>query len=71
MVLAGVTHYEDTLLYAVRLLRSDENIMFVDVMPSVRFFAAQGKRALQHATATLRSSWFLILASAGRSAYIC
>ena len=46
MVLAGVTHYEDTLLYAVRFLRSDENIMFAAVMRSVRIFAAQDKRAL-------------------------
>ena len=68
IVLAAVTHYEDTLLYAVRFLRSDENIIFAAVMRSVRIFAAQDKRALWHATATLRISWFLMLAGAGRSA---
>ena len=46
MVLSGVTHYEDTLLYAVRYHRSDENIIFAAVMRSVRIFAAQDKRAL-------------------------
>ena len=44
--LAGVTHYKETLLYAVRFLRSDENIIFAAVMPSVRMFTAQDKRAL-------------------------
>ena len=37
---------QKTLLYAVRFLRSDENIIFAAVMPSVRMFIAQAKRAL-------------------------
>ena len=57
----------DTTLYAVRFLRSDENIIFAAVMPSVRMFIAQDKRALWHMIATMRSSWFLILESAERS----
>ena len=57
----------DTTLYAIRFLRSDENIIFPAVMPSVRMFIAQDKRALWHVIATMRSSWFLILESAERS----
>ena len=57
----------DTTLYAIRFLRSDENFIFAAVMPSVRMFIAQDKRALWHVIATMRSSWFLILESAERS----
>ena len=46
ILLAAVTQYGSTLLYAVRFLRSDENIIFAVVMPSVRMFTAQDKRAL-------------------------
>ena len=47
IVLAGVTHYENTLLYAEFVfLRRDEDLIVAAVMRSVQIFAPQGKHAL-------------------------
>ena len=59
--------FTSTTLYAIRFLRSDENIIFPAVMPSVRMLIPQDKRVIWHMIAKRHSSWLLILKSAEQS----
>ena len=59
--------FTSTTLYAIRFLRSDENIIFPAVMPSVRMLIPQDKRVIWHMIAKRLSSWLLILKSAEHS----
>ena len=59
--------FTSTTLYAIRFQRSDENIIFPAVMPSVRMLIPQHKRVIWHMIAKKHSSWLLILKSAEQS----